>query len=67
MGFRVQIRSIRTPASNGGMECSGAFSEHEMCNTHLACGNVAISVISIIYDYNFFLTFVLLKYFVTLI
>ena len=72
MGFRVQIRSIRTPASNGGMECSGAFSEHEMCNTHLACGNVAISVISIIYilhivDYNFFLTFVLLIYFVTLI
>ena len=47
MGFRVQIRSIRTPASNGGMECSGAFSEHDMCNTETACGNMAISVTSI--------------------
>ena len=55
MGFRVQIRSIRTPASNGGMECSGAFSEHDMCNTETACGNMAISVISIIYIYYFFL------------
>ena len=56
MGFRVQIRSIRTPASNGGMECNGAFSEHDMCNTETPCGNMAISVTFFIHnilDYNF--------------
>ena len=68
MGFRVQIRSIRTPASNGGTECSGAFSEHDMCNTETACGNMATSVTSILYiRLLFFLTFVILKYYVSLI
>ena len=39
MGFKVRIRTINTQAANGGVECSGAFSEHDMCSTETQCGN----------------------------
>ena len=49
MGFKVRIRTINTQAANGGVECSGAFTEHEMCSTETQCGNNLALRISYIY------------------
>ena len=73
MGFKVRIRTIKTQAANGGVECSGSFTEHDMCSTETQCGNMAIPKKSVIYIYTLeysgliFFTFVLLPYFVSLI
>ena len=56
MGFKVRIRTIKTQAANNGVECSGSFTEHDMCSTETQCGNMAIqkkSVIYIILDWYF--------------
>ena len=55
MGFKVRIRTINTQAANGGVECSGAFTEHEMCSTETQCGNNLALKISYIYIYLWFL------------
>ena len=49
MGFKVRIRTINTQAANGGVECSGSFTEHDMCSTETQCGNIAIPKKSVIY------------------
>ena len=52
MGFKVRIRTINTQAANGGVECSGAFTEHDMCSTETQCGNNLALKISYIYNLN---------------
>ena len=48
-GFKVRIRTIKTKEENNGNECSGSFTEHDMCHTSTPCGNMDISKTSIIY------------------
>ena len=72
MGFKVRIRTIKTQAANGGVECSGSYTEHDMCSTETQCGNIAIPKKSVIYiSFEYFglilFTFVLLLNFVSLI
>ena len=57
MGFKVRIRTINTQAANGGVECSGAFTEHEMCSTETQCGNNVALKISYIYTLNWIYCF----------
>ena len=41
-GFKVRIRTIKTKEENNGNECSGSFTEHDMCHTSTPCGNMDI-------------------------